>query len=221
MGNKKNDDLKHIKTSEHTFIVGMTGSGKSFFAETYLANYPFVIKLDIKGEYFERKADNKNPWEGLEEGKDFVMVEHLAELADCETPKIIYCPDIEEQNILFYDEFFRFCYERGNTIVWVDELMSVARANSYPKWLHFAMTRARSKNVGFWLCSQRPSDIPNIIIANCTHFVMYNLMLSDDRKKMAKVSGCEEMENNPKGKYTFWYYRVGAEHAVHARLQQR
>ena len=38
-----------IKSSEHVFIAGRTGSGKTFLAETYLASFPNVIVLDTKG----------------------------------------------------------------------------------------------------------------------------------------------------------------------------
>lgn len=208
-----------IRTDEHVFIVGMSGSGKSYFAESYLANYEYVIKLDTKGEYFERVKKGLNPWRGLVEGEDFEMVEHLEDLPICQCHKIIYCPTFDEQEEEFYDEFFRFCYERENTIIWVDELMSISTAYSYPRWLRACMTRGRSKNVGVWCCSQRCSEIPAIVTANCTHFIMYRLMLDTDRKRMAAITGCVEMLNNPEGQFTFWYFKnTGMEHAIHAKL---
>lgn len=196
-----------IGTDEHTLVVGMTGSGKSYFCETYLKGYPHVIKLDTKGEYFERKKAGLNAWAGLEEGKDFVMVEHITELAQVTTPKIIYCPDFEEQEPEYYDEFFRFCYMRENTIIWVDELMSISTASFYPKWLRACMTRGRSKNVSVWACTQRPLDIPSIVPSNTTHFICYDLMLEQDRKKMSDITGAPEFRNRPKGKYHFWYFK--------------
>ena len=212
-----------IKTDEHVFICGMTGTGKSFFAEAYLANYEYVIKLDSKGEYDERKKKGLNPWRGLKEGVDFEMVRHLEQLPFCECPKIIYCPAEEEaDDEEFIDEFFRFCYERENTMVWVDELMSVASASRCPHYLRIICTRGRSRNVALWACSQRPADIPSIVTANSTHFIVYKLMKDADRKRMYADTGCPEMLENPKGKFTFWYFKNnGMENAIHAQLIEK
>lgn len=209
-----------IKTDEHVFIVGTTGSGKSYFAETYLANYEYVIKLDSKDEYSERKMNGENPWRGLEEGVDFEHVSHLEDLPNCTCKKIIYTPDIYEQSEEFYDEFFRFCYERGNTIVWVDELLSIASAYSLPFWLQVIATRGRSKRCALWCCSQRPSGVPKIVMSNCKHFIVYELPAFDDRQTLYKNTGCSEMLESPDGQYTFWYYKVGQKHAVHAVLKE-
>jgi ABC-type glutathione transport system ATPase component len=80
----------HIKTDEHVFIPGMTGSGKSVLAEVYLAGFMNVVKLDTKGEVYERRKKREKVWRGLEEGKDFTVVEYLADLPEVKTPKIIY-----------------------------------------------------------------------------------------------------------------------------------
>lgn len=147
------------------------------------------------------------------------MVRHLEDLQYCQCPKIIYCPAEEEDNEEFYNEFFRFCYERENTIVWVDELMSVATSYRCPQYLRIICTRGRSKNVSLWACSQRPADIPSIITANSTHFIVYKLMKDADRKRMYADTGCPEMLESPKGEYTFWYFKnTGMDHAIHAQL---
>lgn len=210
----------HIRTDEHVFVVGTTGSGKSYFAETYLASYEYVIKLDNKDEYSERQAKGQSAWRGLTEGVDFEHVTHLEDLPNCTCKKIIYTPDIHEQNEEFYDEFFRFCYERGNTIVWIDELLSVASSYSLPFWLQVIATRGRSKRCSLWCCSQRPAGVPKIIISNSTHFVVYRLPAFDDRQTLYKNTGCAELLEMPKGQYTFWYYKVGNDNAVHAVLRE-
>ena len=137
----------HIALDEHVLIAGMTGSGKSHFAEIYLRGYDYVIKLDSKDEYTKRKKDGLSPWDGLREGKDFQLVEHLEDLEHATTPKIIYRPVIDEQEPDFYDEFFKFCYLRENTIIWIDELMSVATGAVVPRWLKACATQGRSRNV--------------------------------------------------------------------------
>lgn len=208
-----------ISSNERVFIAGMTGSGKSFLAEAYLAGMEYVVKLDTKGEVFERYEANKSAWRGLTENKDFTVVENLADIASVQTKKIIYAPDFEEQTQEHYNSFFKWIYERGNCIVWIDELMSVADSPlRYPPYLKAIYTRGRSKGIGCWALTQRPVDIPAIATANSDHFFVFDLMLEQDRQKMAKVTGCPEMLTRP-GWHYFWYFKNGSERAVRATLK--
>lgn len=207
-----------IGTNEQVFVVGMTGSGKSYFCESYLRNYEHVIKLDTKRESEEREMEGESAWRGLEEGKDFEVIEHLEDIVNVRTPKIIYSPTFEELTDEFYNEFFRYCFERQNTIVWVDELMSITTSQKLPPQLKRITTQGRSKNVGLWCCTQRPSGVPQIIPANSKHVVGYTLRLEVDKKRMVDITGCpeymEELDD-----YQFWYYRVGMKHAVRGTIK--
>ena len=202
-----------IKSSEQVFIVGMTGSGKSYFAETYLRNYDYVIKLDTKREFEERRRDGLSPWRGLKEGKDFEVVEHLEDIQYCTAKKIIYAPVFSELDEEYYNEFFRFCFERENTIVWVDELMSITSSQKLPPQLKRITTQGRSKNVGLWSCTQRPAGVPQIIPANATHIVCYDLRLLVDKKRMIDITGCPEFMQELE-QYHFWYYKAGSKRAT-------
>jgi len=199
-----------IESNARVFIGGKTGCGKSFLAETYLTGYEYVIKLDTKDETSERIADGKSPWKGLKEGKDFTVVYFLDDLANCETKKIIYVPDITEQNKETFDAFFKFVYMRENTVIWIDELMSISTSPlNYPFYMKACYTRGRSKNIGIWALSQRPSDIPAIVLANTEIFIVFALRLLADREKISKMTGCPEMLRMPtseKHPYAFWYY---------------
>ena len=209
-----------IKTNEHVLIVGTTGSGKSFFAENYLRFYDSVVKLDTKNEVEERREQGLSPWRGLIEGTDFEVVHKLEDLVFCKCEKIIYAPVFEELDEDFYNEFFRWCFERKNTIVWIDELMSITSAQRIPDQLKRILTQGRSKNVSAWCCSQRPSGIPMIIPSNCSHFITYYLNWSEDRKKMVAFTGCEELlEPLEKSKFYFWYCSSGMEHAFKGKLK--
>ena len=209
-----------IKPHEQVFIVGMTGSGKSYFCETYLRGYENVIKLDTKREFEERQREGKSEWTGLKNGRDFEIVEHLDDLYHCTCNKIIYAPTFDEMDEDFYNEFFRFCFERENTIVWVDELMSVCSSSRIPPQLKRITTQGRSKGVGLFSCTQRPSGIPQIIPANSTHVICYRLRLAVDKKRMVDITGCPEFMEEL-GQYEFWYYRVGMKHAQRSILVEK
>ena len=208
-----------IPTDRHVAVCGMTRTGKSFLCETYLAGYKYVVKLDTKHETDERLRKKESPWHGVSED-DFTITNTFSGIDDIDTDKIIYQVPFEEQTTESYDRFFRWIYERENTIVWIDELMSLGNAASYPRELHRLMIMGNSKNVSCWCCTQRPSGIPTIVLANCTYIFCFNLNLPADRKKMVEMSGCIEMMDLPKG-HNFWYYRVGDEDCIKACLTKK
>lgn len=204
-----------LPTDRHVLVAGMTRSGKSFLCEEYLARYKYVVKFDTKHEVDERREKNKNIWSELKENEDFTVCYHLSGLDEIKTDKIIYAPAFEEMNEDVYNEFFRWVYERENTMLWVDELMSFTSANSYPLELKRLMIMGNSKNIGVWACTQRPSGIPSIVTANVSYIFCFNLNLPADRKKIVDITGCPEMLEMP-GKHNFWYYGLGDTKAVKA-----
>ena len=208
----------NIPSDRHVLICGMTGTGKSFLAENYLRTYEYVVKLDTKNETEERRREGLSPWSGVREGRDFSVVDSFEQLDDVETKKIIYCPPFDEQNEETFNQFFRWCFERENTIVWVDELMSVGTVMRYPRELGRIMQQGRSKNVSVWACTQRPSGIPAIVPANCHYFFVFNMTLPQDRKKLMETTGMPQMMDKPGG-YNFWFYEVGDDEPIKAVLQ--
>ena len=208
----------NIPTDKHVLICGMTGTGKSFLAEHYLRSYKYVVKLDTKNETEERQREGLSPWSGLKEGRDFSVVYRLEDLDGCDTDKIIYVPPYDEQNEETFNQFFAWCFARENTIIWIDELMSVGNVNRYPKELGRVMQQGRSKNVGVWACTQRPSGIPAIVPANSSYFFVFDMALPQDRKKLMETTGMTEMLERPTG-YNFWFYRMGDKAPVKAVLK--
>jgi energy-coupling factor transporter ATP-binding protein EcfA2 len=214
-----------IKQDEHVFICGMTGSGKSQLAEIYLAgeNFPHVVMLDTKGQVYERRKKRQPIWRGLEEKEDFTVVEHLKDLGTVETDKIVYAPHFQEQDLDHYNSLLKWIYQRENTTLWVDEMMEVSpSAHKYPEYIKALYTRGRSKDVGVWACAQRTLDIPAIILANTTHFFVFDLNQPQDRKKMADSTGVPEFQIKPStvgGKYSFWYFNYKMDKPQIAKLQ--
>lgn len=199
----------YIKPNEHVFIAGRTGSGKTFLARNYLAGYENVVVLDTKGTL---------TWE---EAEEVTVVTHLADISRAETGKIIYRPVWEELAEEFYNAFFRWCYERGNTIVWVDEVMSVCpNAHRIPEFYKAILTRGRELNVAAWSITQRPANIPLVIMSESTHFFVFDLNLEEDRKRLTEITGMIELSKKP-GKYNFWYARIDADRPIKARLVRR
>lgn len=178
-----------------------------------------VVKLDTKGEVYERRKKKQPIWRGLTEGKDYTVIERLAEIDEVETRKIIYAPVFEEQEQEYYDALMKWVYMRENTTLWIDELMEVCPGPfKYPPYLKGVLTRGRSKNVACWACTQRPSDIPSIVMGNCTHFFIFDMNLPQDRDKIAKTTGSDKFYQKP-GYRNFWYFKAGWDEPVLATLK--
>lgn len=213
----KSNVVEQIPTDKHVFICGITGGGKSYLAEKYLTGYEYVVKLDTKDETYERTSQGLSAWEGLKEGKDFTVTHSFAELDEIDTKKIIYVPPYDEQNDDTFSDFFNWIFERGNTIVWIDELYSVGSSFKIPRGLGRVYTQGRSKNVGIWACTQRPSGVPVIAMANSTYWFVFDMPNAADRKKIVDMTGIPKMFELPHG-HNFWYYKLGNGDAVKAVL---
>lgn len=210
-------NFETIPTNKHVLICGTTGTGKSYLAEQYLKGYKYVIKLDTKDETSERRRKGLSPWEGLTEGKDFLVTSDITELDNIETDKIIFNPGYYEQTEDLFNQFFDWVFLRENTIVWIDEVMGLANAHRMPRSLLRIYTQGRSKNVGLWACSQRPKGIPSIILANSDYYFIFNMNNINDRKAVYEQTGMRELLTLPKG-HNFWYYKVGNDKAILAKL---
>lgn len=194
--------MKTIKQSEHTFIAGRTGSGKTILAYYYLSSFDFVRVLDIKGMF--------KPWDkfNFTPQKECAIVTEFSKLAAAARRKkyIIYRPRFEELQAEFYDAFFKWCYMQKHCTVCVDEVMGVYdTAHKVLPYHKAILTRGRELDVNIFNLTQRPSNIPQLIMSESTHFYVFNLNLEIDRQKMVNITGQNELINQP-GKYTFWYY---------------
>lgn len=200
-----------IKRSEHVFVAGRTGSGKTYLAKKYLANYDHVAVLDTKGTFTWDEVDPK----------ELQVVTSISELGGANKSKIIYRPTWEELEIEYYDAFFKWAYMRRNTIVLVDEAMSVCPSPfKIPDYYKAILTRGRELNVSVWSLTQRPSGIPQVIMSEATHFFIFDLNLAKDREKIVHITGHEEFLERP-GRYIFWYWRADTDNPpVRARLRE-
>ena len=205
-------DFNSIKPSEHIFIGGGTGSGKSVLADVYTAGMTeTVIKIDIKDDTFARRRKGEPLWRGLVENEDFEVCNSLEAVKRSEFKKIIYVPPYTEQDMEHYDELAKYVYQECDTRLWIDETMLFTEsALKYPPFLKAILVSGRSRNATVLLCTQRPLGIPAICIANCQHFFIFRMNNDQDRKKLADVTGCDRFLEPPP-KYAFWYYREGDE----------
>lgn len=198
-----------ILPSEHVFVPGMTGCGKSHLAEAYLSQMPKVVKLDTKGETLDKLSKGKNPWP-LVDPKELTVTTKLQDLIEnSDSPYLIYNPTHDELNDDYYDAFFQWAYYHRNIIVWVDEVMEVLDTpHKILRWYKAILTRGRYFDVSLWQLTQRPLGLPAMCTSQSTHVFCFDLQLDQDRKKVADVTGVPEFLTKPEG-HNFWYWRSG------------
>ena len=188
---------KIIEANEHVFVAGKTGTGKTWLTRKYLAGYENVVLLDTKGT---------TNW--TEAGDDLTTITRLSQIDRVETPKIRYKPTWDEMNEEYYNAFFKWVYQRQNTIVWIDEVMSICpNPHKMPEFYRACLTRGRELGIGCWSLSQCPNSIPQLVMSEATHFIVFDLNLPQDRGKIVDITGMAEFAAKP-GKYQFWYHHV-------------
>jgi len=199
----------YIPADHHVFVAGRNGSGKTYLVRKYLAGYENVFVLDIKGTL---------EWPEVSR-EEITIVKHLKDVIKCKTVKCIYQPVPKEMDEEYYNEFFKFIYMRGHTIVWVDEAMAVTTPQKIPFWYKSILTRGRELGVACWSLSQRPSGIHLSTISEARHIMSFDLNLKRDRQTMVDVTGADEFLIKP-GSFKFWYYNVQNDHAILAQLKE-
>lgn len=179
----------NIKPDERVFVAGMTGSGKSTFSQIMLQKTRSLIAVDSKA--------SMDKW-GLED----ITVANVQAFEKGEAMRLRVIENEDAYQLL------EIAYARGNCTVYIDEVTAlIPSSRKYPKIITDIWTRGRSRNVRGWAVTQRPVDVPRILLSEANHIIMFRLNLLDDRKRMAGQMGDVVLKNIP-DKYGFFYYNV-------------
>lgn len=214
--------MEAIKNDEMVFVAGITGSGKTYWLENYLAPRGRVLKLDTKQEALVKLRDGENPWPQVSP-KDLVVITDFKALKEHDwtrKSKVIYVPDFEElDDPGFFEEFFRWTFftfqdPKIPFHVWVDELKDVCpNPTTIPKYLKAHYTKGRFFNSTVWGASQEPRHLPSVCMSQATHLIAFDLPRVEDRKRLADNTGTNDFLQLL-NKHEFWYFRRGWRSAV-------
>lgn len=190
-----------IKRSERVFIVGQTGSGKSYLAARLLAQTNYVIVIDPKhmftwghggkfDDIYESVADLDEHWDG--------------------PAAAIYRPSTAEMRA-GCQAFFSWAWRQGgNILIYIDELYDLMDGTGKAgTWLTKIMTQGRAKNLSVWGGTQRPSRIDFRLMSEAQHFFVGLLTVPEDQKRVADMSGATELRTLLRdGPPVFRFYHV-------------
>jgi len=182
-------------------LVGMTGSGKTFFAEYLLRSISRLVVLDPKGAL-------RGKW-GLREWSD----ETRDLLMSGEDVRIRIGQPIDRgtRRALSWESYLWDIYDAGNVLVYLDEVHGVIPVGKKSDALLAIYSRGRELGIGAVSSSQRPSWIPLEILSESSWFVMFRVQLEEDRKRMAGLMG-PYVVDPIEDEHGFWAYHVGWKH---------
>lgn len=117
----------------------------------------------------------------------------------------------------FWDEVIYTAYRAQNCVIYMDELYAIVPPESKASAVLFgAYTRGRELGVGVWASTQRPVWIPLVAISESDHFVMFRLMLEEDKRRVAVFMGQEVLAPIPlENPYGFYYATASSEKPVY------
>lgn len=108
-----------------------------------------------------------------------------------------------------HDAIFRAIYERGETLVWIDEVTGTgATATFTMPWLRALSARGRTRGIGLWSLSQSPYGLLPLILRRNAEFTIYGPMDPDDTKTINRP-GIEIATTIPRRSGRFILYLAG------------
>jgi energy-coupling factor transporter ATP-binding protein EcfA2 len=181
------------RPDERVVFIGPTGSGKTYLAQHMLSKYQQVVVIDAK-------HDSKT-WSKWEKNKAVIKAGSLSQLERGlnEMRKgggaVLYRPPFEHlraSGVEGIDVVFELAFRRGDTIVYIDDLVLLARNSAaFAKLPSYqdCVTCGRSKGVAIWSSIQRPARVPLISMTESEHQFAFYLRNGDDRRTTDDVLG--------------------------------
>lgn len=196
-------------------MVGKTGSGKSYFAEKLLREYFRkgwnVVIIDI-----ENKIDTFTPYRKQEHATLSKPVKYDPKRGIARAT--YYVPSLPGYRDETLEQLYQDCLQTSYTVVFHDEIVGIATANQYPLGLLQLYSQGRKKNVAGIVLTQRPVDVPRMIVTQASLVACFRLTDQDDRKIMSKKLGLPALNYDSwKEKYSFFFVNDEMEHGIYHR----
>lgn len=187
-------DKMQYKTDQRIGIFGQTGSGKTHLMKQMFL--PHLTRFILHDPKFEHK--------GLKAVYCHKPQDILRTWARNKN-KIVYQP--YDSEISDFEQVCHYVFQKGNYVLILDEVTYVVKnAQTASKWFGNIIRLGRGRNIGCISLSQRPMDIPNIIISESQHIFAFYLALEGDRKKVAGVVGDEALKLKDTPLFHYLYY---------------
>jgi DNA helicase HerA-like ATPase len=183
-------DFRLPYTSEHTAILGCTGSGKTTLASWVLSKSAFdkmpFIAIDYKNDELLaqitriRELDLADP---IPEKPGLYVIRPLPS-------------DIDEM-----EKWLWKVWERGSTGLYIDEAYLLPNKEAIKNIL----AQGRSLRIPVIAASQRPVDVPRSIFTEASHIAVFRLNDRRDKKTVGEFTPDGMLEKRLPDFHAFWY----------------
>ena len=192
---------------EHGAIIGQTGTGKSVLARVIIGDVTRLLVIDPKGEFTLPNVE---------------IFDDPKQIIRKRIGRIIYRPKPSLLSDLdAYNRLYKWAYERGNILVYTDDVVGVIPKQSPPPYLKICYQMGRSRNVRCLSCYQRPFLVPLVLKSEVTKAYVFRLLVPQDvREVQSFVPGYspDKLET----RYSFAFYDCNKmDRAEYTRLQLR
>lgn len=181
--------------TERGLVIGATGSGKTVLSRRLIQPFRYVVVIDPKATMGEGKR-NGEPLPGFAMCRTPEELERAARKSD----KLQYRPAPEYRDWIEYDRVYQWVYERGETMLYTDELFDTHNRNIAPPYLRACVTSGRELGISMLSATQRPRGIDRRLLTEAEHFYVFQLRDPDDQRFLKARIGPTRLRQ-----YAFWY----------------
>ena len=176
---------------EQATIIGQNGRGKSVWLKKMVEHYRGVRQIIVVDE----KQDDI--WDGIGE-----IVKNGLRLPRYPFPKydvLVWRPDGEQADDFdLKDSVFEWIYQRGHTVLAVDEAARAAKSPLSPgRGLNDLNMRGRKRDITRLYGMQRASNVPRTMISESRRFYVKAVVDKRDREIIAAFAGPRAKEPIP------------------------
>ena len=175
-----------LEPGERTFIVGSTGSGKTYLARRLLWNAKNLVVVDVKHGFTWSDTKNANTGDSPYDLVFTTLAELLAWTG--KGKPAIFQPDFADIKNGIVDDFFKLCWNWKTPLVYCDEILDLAPRGQLPFWFEKVIKQGRQRGITCVFGSQRPKRIPMEVVTESQHYFIGRLAARDDRERMAECT---------------------------------
>lgn len=193
---------------KHTMLIGQTGFGKTYLGMKALRERNFVVVHDGKRTFREKLRNSP-------EAEQWDFIERFDDRPKQSKNRICYSPTaIERKDSAIQEEFWNWILLRGNTTVFVDDIVLAMPDNHIPSAMADAYMVGRELGVEIWGCTQQPVFVDNVCFTQSRVFCVFYCALDSHRDKVASFVPVENDEVKALKPKEFFMYEDSWEKAL-------
>lgn len=206
-----------IDATDQVVLIAGTGGAKSTLAATMTLPVASLVAIDEKGalelpraRVVELPKLDPDDTAGFDAAVRHALAWRKPGQGAGATNRVILRPhELDIDDAAAHDRIFRAIYNRGETLVWIDEITATgATAQRVPPYLRALSARGRTRGLGLWTLSQSPFGLlPPIIRRNATYTILGSLDPADVAD--LRRPGAELAASIPRKSGRFILYRSG------------